>query len=75
MAEDNARTMLDDLMERAEEVQAEDLRFGRHWFYLMASVLAWGLFWEMADRNHDNPHAQYLAWMAVFVAFWLADRL
>ena len=32
-----------------------------------------GLFWEFADRHHENPHAQYLAWTAVFVAVWLID--
>ena len=64
-----------DMLERiAEEVQAQDVVFQREWFYLVASVLAWGLFWEIADRQHDNPHAQLLAWMTVFVAVWFAEH-
>ena len=57
-----------------ENVQAQELRFRREWFYFMASVLAWGLFWEIAERRQENPHAQVLAWMAVFVAVWIAEN-
>ena len=57
-----------------EQIQAQDLQFGREWFYLVASVLAWGVFWEMADRQHDNPQLQFFAWMFVFVAVWMTDH-
>lgn len=57
----------------AENVQAQDLRFGRAWFYVTASVLAWNFFWTLADRHHDNPHVQFLAWLTVFVAVWFTN--
>ena len=61
-----------DVVERAAaNVQADDIRFGRDFFYLTASVLAWGLFWQLADRHQDNQYVQYLAWGTVFVAAWL----
>ena len=64
-----------ELLDRAaENVQAQDVQFRREWFYLVASVLAWGLFWEIADRQHENPHAQFLAWVTVFVAVWATDH-
>lgn len=65
---------LDMLDRAAENVQLQEIRFQREWFYFAASVLAWGLFWEIADRQHDNPHAQFLAWVTVFIAVWIADN-
>lgn len=58
-----------------EQVQPEDLQYTRDFFWLAASILAWGLFWEFADREHDNPHAQFLVWTIVFVAAWFTDNL
>jgi hypothetical protein len=57
-----------------EDVQAQDLRFRRDWFYLMASILAWRYFWDIMDRNADNPSAQFISWVAVFVAVWLTNN-
>ena len=57
-----------------EDVQAQDLRFRRDWFFLMASILAWRLFWDFADRNADHQYTQFITWVAVFVAVWLTNN-
>ena len=75
MADSSGQESLFDMLERAvEHVQAHDVRFGREWFYLFTSILAWGFFWEIADRQHDNPHAQFLAWVIVFIAVWFTEN-
>lgn len=56
----------------AENVQGQDLRFEREWFFIASSILAWVAFWDLADRQHENPHVHMLAWMCVFVAIWVA---
>ena len=64
---------VDGVERAAENVQAEDVQFRREWFYVTAAVLAWRVFWELADRNQDNVHTQHMAWIIVFVAVWLAN--
>ena len=60
-----------DLLEMAAEgAEERELGFPRHWFYVFTSILAWGLFWEMADRHQDNPHVQFLTWLAVSIALY-----
>ena len=49
----------------------EELRFRRPWFYLVASVLCWGVFWKLADEHQRNPYAVRLAWTAVVAAVWV----
>ena len=52
-------------------VEEADVRFPRHWFYVITSILAWGLFWEIADRQPDNPHVQFLTWLVVSLALYI----
>jgi len=62
-----------EVLERAMEgATAADVRFPRPSFYFAASVLAWVVFWELAERNQQNPHSQAMAWLFVFVAAWVA---
>lgn len=65
-----AQDTIESLLEHA---QPEDLRFERSCFYLWASIMAWGVFWELAERHHDQPHAQFMVWTLVFVAAWITD--
>lgn len=75
MVEETTTTSSVDLLDRAaERVQAHGLRFERAGFYVIASILAWRVFWELADRNHDNPHAQTVTWVVVCLALWIADN-
>lgn len=74
MADTPDRTTAVDAFERAaESVQARDVRFRREWFYVVASVVAWRVFWELADQNHQNLHAQHLAWIILCLAVWIAS--
>jgi len=66
---------VNDLVDKAmEQVRSEDLRFTRPFFYVAASVLAWYVFWEMADRRNDR-HTQTMAWTFVFVAMCASHYL
>ena len=58
----------------AEHIQAQDLMFERTTFYVVASVLAWTVFWQLADRNQGNRNTQTLAWVVLCLALWLADN-
>lgn len=61
-----------DLFEKlAEQVDALDVGVSREWFYVISSILAWGLFWEAADRNGDNPQVQFITWLCVGVTMYL----
>lgn len=64
----------DMLEQAAQSVRAEDLRFERPAFYIAASIVAWIAFWELADRNQQNPYSHVMAWLFVFVAVWLAYK-
>ena len=64
---------MDDSERTLEDITADDVRFRRDWFYFWASVLAWVLFWEHADRHQASPHAQLLSWTIVLVAMWVAS--
>jgi hypothetical protein len=57
-----------------EGVQPDDLRYERDFFWLMSAIMAWGLFWQFADREHENQYTQFLVWTIVFVAAWLTDN-
>ncbi len=59
--------------EMLANVQRDDLRYERSNFYIWASIMAWGFFWELAERQHDQPHAQYLVWTLIFVVMWAMD--
>jgi len=59
-------------IERFEHVQAQQLQFERPWFYVLASILAWVVFWDLADQNQHHVLSRLLAWSAVFVAIWVA---
>ena len=56
-------------------IQGHDLRFDRCWFYLLASVMCWGVFWALADQHHENGHAQFLVWTIILAAAWLTDNM
>lgn len=61
-----------DLLDRiVEEAEARGIGFSRQWFYVATSILAWGLFWEMADRQQENPHVQFLTWLAVSLTLYI----
>lgn len=63
----------DDEFEMAREaVQVEALRFPRSFVYIALSILAWQVFWGLADRNQHNRNSQTMAWLFVFLAVWLA---
>ena len=47
-------------------------RFKREAFYVCASILAWMVFWDLADQNQNSILSRLLAWGTVLVAFWLA---
>jgi hypothetical protein len=66
------QSVIERLLDRA---QPEDLQFERGYFYLWASIMAWGVFWELAERHHDEPHAQFMVWTFVFVAAWVTDMV
>ena len=68
--------LIDVLLEKAKEgVALEEVVFPREWWMVMLSLLAWGLFWAMAERHQDNAHAQFLTWLAVLMAWWAVDVL
>lgn len=58
-----------------EQVRPEGVLFPREWWMVMLCLLAWGLFWEMAERHEDNAHAQILTWLAVLLVWVAADML
>jgi len=60
----------DALHRRWERVWAEDLRFKRDSWYVVASILSWIVFWELA-RLQDN-YVTIMVSMAFAVAFWIA---
>jgi hypothetical protein len=61
-----------DLLEKmVEEAEARGVAFPRQWFYVITSILTWGLFWELADREQDNPHVQFLTWLIVSIALYV----
>lgn len=65
-----------EVLESAKErVQPEHVQFRREWWLVMLSLLAWGVFWEMAERHQDNAHAQFLTWLAVLTVWWVVDVL
>lgn len=67
---------LADLLERAKQrVQPEHVVFPREWWLVMLSLLAWGLFWEMAERHQGNAHAQFMTWLAVLMVWLAVDML
>lgn len=47
-------------------------RFKRQAFYVCASILAWVVFWDLADQNQASLLSRLLAWGTVLAAFWLA---
>lgn len=70
---DRDMTATEDMLERVKEgVEGQALRFPRSGFMIAASIAGWVLFWQMADRNQHNRHAQTMAWALVCVAIWLA---
>ena len=67
---------ISELFERAKErVQPENLRFPREWWMVMLCLLAWGVFWELAERHEDNAHAQFMIWLIVLTVWWVVDAL
>jgi len=64
--------LMDQLQEMMEHARVENLRFPRQSFFIAASVLAWVVFWELAERHQRSPYTQTMAWLFVFVAIWLA---
>ncbi len=74
MVEEVAQALAMDVYDRmVEGVQAQDLTFARTGFYLIVTILAWRVFWELADQHQDSPYTQILTWLAVCVAFWVAS--
>ena len=57
------------------ELRRREPRFERHWFYVAASITAWVVFWNLADRHQENISSRLLAWGAVLAAFWVANNL
>lgn len=57
-----------------EGVKPIQLRFERQTFYIVASILAWVVFWQLADAHAQSPHAQLIAWFIVLVAVWVAEN-
>lgn len=55
------------------QLRTDELRFQRHWFYIVAGVLGWRVFWELADRSQHNPRVQLIAWFTVVVAVAIAE--
>lgn len=71
---DEAR--LYDLLEAAAaNVSTDHVRFGREWFYVASSIMAWIAFWQMADRHQHEAASQRLAWLTVLIALWAAWAL
>ena len=58
-----------------EEVKAEDVYFRRDVWMVTLCLLTWGLFWAMAERHQENAHAQFLTWLAMFLAFSVVNAL
>lgn len=68
--------MMDEYLERVKEaIQPGETRFLREGWMVMLSLLAWGVFWEMAERHEGNAHAQFLTWLAVLLVWWAVDVL
>lgn len=61
--------------EGLQNFQMGDLRFERAGFFVMASILAWFVFWDLADRHQEEPFARALAWACVVIALWAAQNL
>lgn len=65
-----------DFLGRVEEhALPENVFFRREWWMVMLSLLAWGAFWEIAERHEDNAHAQFLTWLAVVLAWMAVDAV
>lgn len=64
-----------DVLERAKEyVEAGDLVFRREWLWVMCSFMAWGMFWDVAER-HQGAHGQFITWLTVFLAWWVVGMI
>ena len=63
------------LEQAKEQVRPEHLFFQREWWMVMLCLLAWGVFWEVAERHEDNAHAQILTWLAVLMVWVVVDTL
>lgn len=76
-ADDNndVEARLQQKLEAIDEQQRAGLleyRFKRQAFYVCASILAWVVFWDLADQNQASVLSRFLAWGTVLAAFWLA---
>lgn len=74
MAENRAQELVTTSLERIMEAQ-DEVYFERRWFFVAASILAWVVFWDMADRHQEHAFSRLLAWSAVLAAIWVANNL
>ena len=77
--DERIRIALERQLDHIDSVQQqqfpEGFRFKRPWFYICASVLAWVVFWDLADRHQANAISRLLAWGAVYAAFWVGRNM
>lgn len=67
-------TAIDIVEDMVEHVDPGDIRFPRHWFFVLGGVLVgWLAFWELCERHPDNPHAQLMAWLFILVTVYLCS--
>ena len=61
-----------DAIDEQQRAGSLEFRFKRQAFYVCASILAWVVFWDLADQNQASVLSRFLAWGTVLAAFWLA---
>lgn len=67
--------MFERLAHEAEvDPRAAGWEYKRDWFYVLMAILAWGLFWEFAERENENAQALVLVWAVVLVAVWVSEN-
>lgn len=65
-----------DALERAlEQADPESLRFPRHTFYVVVSIMCWVALWALADQFQHSPMVQTITWLCVLVAVYVTQSL
>lgn len=66
----------DDILDRMmRNLRNDQIRPQRAGFNSGASVLVWTAFWDLANRNQDNPRFVILSWVCVGASIWAASYL
>jgi len=66
----------DDILDRMmRNLRNDQIRPQRAGFNSGASILVWTAFWDLANRNQDNPRFVIFSWVCVVASVWAAAHL